>query len=104
MPAPVLNLCYYAPDFRGLNMSKRSENPDDFTLQVNKDKLFSDVLKYVLKKTLSDDCVPLIQELETAFYERWAALEAGDEKKSESLEQVERKLVDKLLTMGTQKR
>lgn len=88
---------------RSHKMSQRSNNQDDFTLQVNKNKLFNDVLKFVLRKTLSGDCAPILDELERVFFERWAAVEAGDEKKGERLEEVERKLVDKLLAMGSQK-
>lgn len=84
-------------------MSQSQENSDDFTLQVNKDKLFNDVLKFILIKTLKGDSADVLKRLEKVVIECWAAIEADDEKKSLELETVERALIEKLLAMGAQK-
>lgn len=84
-------------------MSQSQENSDEFTLQVNKDKLFNDVLKFILIKTLKGDSSDVLKRLEKVVIERWAAIEADDEKKSLELETVERALIEKLLAMGAQK-
>jgi hypothetical protein len=84
-------------------MSQSQENQDEFTLQVNKDKLFNDVLKFILTKTLKGDSADVLKRLETVVFERWAAIEADNEKKSLELETVERALIEKLLAMGAQK-
>jgi len=84
-------------------MSERKDNLDEMTLQVNKDKLFNDVLKFILTKTLKGDSAELLSRLEKVVLERWNAIEAEDEKKSLDLETVERALIEKLLAMGAQK-
>ncbi len=83
-------------------MSTSSDNQDDSTLKVNKDKLFNDVLKFILTKTLKGDTAEVLKRLERVVSERWAALEADDEKKSLELETAERALIEKLLAMGVQ--
>ncbi len=88
---------------RSQSMSTSSDNQDEFTLQVNKDKLFNDVLKFILTKTLKGDSAEVLKRLEKVVIERWAAIEADDEKKSLELETVERALIEKLLAMGAQK-
>jgi hypothetical protein len=84
-------------------MSQSQENQDESTLQFNKDKLFNDVLKFILTKTLKGDSAEVLNRLENVVIERWGALEANDEQKSLELETIERALVEKLLAMGAQK-
>lgn len=84
-------------------MSQAPDNSDEFTLQVNKDKLYCDVLVFLLKKTLNGDSGPVLKRLQEVVFERWAAIEDDNEKKALELEVVERALIEKLLAMGANK-
>ncbi len=81
-------------------MSNPSPEKEELTLEVGKAKLFNDVLKYILRKTLSESAGPVLDDLEKVFFERWAAVQEDNQKKAEELEVKERGLVDKLLNMS----
>ncbi len=78
-----------------------SEHQEELTLEMNKNKLFSDVLKFILRRTLHGDAGPILEQLEQIFFDRWEAVKGQDQNKAEELEVKERELVNKLLSMGT---
>lgn len=77
------------------------EHQEELTLEMNKNKLFNDVLKFILRKTLHGDAGPILEQLEQVFFDRWEAVKEKDQSKAEELEVKERELVNKLLSMST---
>lgn len=77
-----------------------SEPQEELTLELNKHKLFNDVLKFILRKKLDGDPGPLLDQLEQVFFDRWQAVKDKDQAKAEDLEVKERDLVNKILSMS----